>query len=239
MLEEKEVLVVMVAFALTLAAFSGVLYNYFSTSVGGERGVEIVEKRVELDGLRKVYVLRFNKDVSLNDISVTLSYRRGERVFSLFENCSVGGRFFLFSFDGFSSTVCVGYNVIVKYVPDLGLSISFEAGGKEVMFAGRNASLLTSFGKEVFLSEGVYPISDFVYVVCYVERLNFEGQTVYLKCFLQNSVRDPMPIISVPVNSVLGSRILARSVVEVVVFGDGAAETSTFLNVGGNRFSLG
>lgn len=239
MLEEKEVLVVMVAFALTLAAFSGVLYNFFSTSYGEEKVFDVIETRTELDGLRKVYVVKFVKDVSLSDISITLSHRKGEKVYSFFENCSIEGKFFLYSFDGFSSTICVGYNVIVKYVPDLGLSISFESGNREILFAGKNVSLLSSFGKEVFLNLEQYPLSDLVYVIYYAERLRFDDSIIDLKCFLKNSVREPMPLMVVPVGSIFGSKIVGKSLVEIVVFGDDAGSTSIFLNVGGKRYSLG
>ncbi|MCX8188793.1 MAG: hypothetical protein N3F64_03710 [Nitrososphaeria archaeon] len=239
MFGEKEVVVVMVAFALTLAAFGGVLYNFLGTSVGGERVFDVLETRVELDGLRKVYVLRFNRDISFEELSVSLSYRRGEKVFSLFDNCSVGGKYFLYFFDGVSSTVCVGYNVIVKYVPDYGLSITFEVGGKNVEFVGKDRPYLSSFGKDIYLEKEEYSICDLVYVIYGANRLYVGGNVVDLKCFLQNCIREPLPLISVPLNNVLGAKILAKSVVEIVIFGNEAANTITYLKIGGNRVSLG
>lgn len=239
MLGEKEVVVVMVAFALTLAAFGGVLYNFLGASVGGEKFFDVIETRVELDGLRKVYVLRFNRDVSLEDFSVLLSYRRGEKVFSSFDNCSVNGRYFLYFFDGVYSTVCVGYNVIVKYVPDFGLSVTFEVGGKSVEFAGKDGVLLSSFGKDIYLDKETYSIYDLVYVIYGVERIYVGGNVISLKCFLQNSVREPLPLISVSSNNILGHKILAKSVVEVVVFGNDADKTSVNFKLGERTFSLG
>lgn len=238
MLGEKEVVVVMIAFALTLAAFGGVLYNFLNTSISSERVFDVLETRVDLDGLRKIYVLRLNRDISFDDFSVSLSYKRGERIFSLFDNCSVNDRYFLYSFDGVSSTICVGYNVIVKYVPDYGLSVTFEVGGKEVDFAGKGVSFLSSFGKKIYLEKDKYPIHDLVYIVYGADVLYIEGNVVDLKCFLQNCVREPLTLVSISSNNILGSKILAKSVIEIVVFGNEADRTSVYLRVGGNRFPL-
>lgn len=239
MLGEKEVVVVMIAFALTLAAFGGVLYNFLGTAVSGEKFFDVIETRVELDGLRKVYVLRFNRDVSLDGFSVSLSYRRGEKVFSSFDNCSVNGRYFVYFFDGVYSTVCVGYNVIVKYVPDFGLSVTFEVSGKSVEFAGKDGVRLSSFGKDIYLDKESYSIYDLVYVIYGAEKLYVGGNVVGLKCFLQNSIREPLPLISVPSNNIFGSKILAKSVVEVVVFGSDADKTNVSLKFGEKMFPLG
>ncbi len=239
MLGEKEVVVVMVAFALTLAAFGGVLYNFLGASISSERVFDVLETRVELDGLRKVYVLRLNRDVSFEDFSVSLSYKRGEKIFSLLDNCSVNNRYFLYSFDGVSSTVCIGYNVIVKYVPDYGLSITFEVGGDEVEFAGKGASTLSSFGKNIYLEKDKYSIHDLVYIVYGADVLYIGRNVVDLKCFLKNCVREPLTLVSISSNNILGSKILAKSVVEIVVFGNEADNARAYLKIGENRFPLG